>query len=230
MRERIRYARWAGIFVTLLVGLLAFGGCGLSGPDSLQASGHVVPQQRAVSGFDQIDFDGVGQLNVTQGAKEALTVEADQNLLPLLTSDVSDETLTLGEQSGTTIQSADPITFDVTVTQLADVTLSGVGDATISNLTTSSLDITVSGTGHLTITGSADSQQVTISGVGSYDGSGFATKTAMVDVSGTGNAIVRVSDLLNATVSGVGSIEYIGNPQVIQQITGPGSVRQIPAP
>ena len=43
-----------------------------------------------------------------------------------------------------------------------------------------------------------------------------------------GAAVVRVSHKLDASVNGLGSIEYIGNPQVTKSVSGPGTVRQRP--
>jgi putative autotransporter adhesin-like protein len=219
------HTRSLRLVLPLLAVGLAMGGCTI-GETTVQGSGHVKSEQRSVSGFNAVTFSGVGQLTITQTGKDSLTVKADDNLLPLLTSTVSGGTLELGIKPNSSIQSATTITFDVTVKELKEITLSGAGSATVTNLNTPALTVTVSGTGHLTVSGSADSQQVTISGVGSYDGSGFATKTAKVSISGTGNAVVQVSDSLDADVSGVGSVEYIGNPRVTQHVTGLGSVRQ----
>ena len=41
-----------------------------------------------------------------------------------------------------------------------------------------------------------------------------------------GDAVVRVSSRLDVTISGVGSVEYIGNPQVSQDVQGTGSVER----
>lgn len=161
-----------------------------------------------------------------QGNVDLLTVEADDNLLPYLTSSVSANTLHLGRQPDITIESAKTIAFHVTIQQLQGLTLSGAGHAEVNNLTASVLRVSVSGAGHVTVTGSDDTQSVTLSGASSYDGSGFATKNATVEISGVGDAVVAVSGTLMATVSGAGSVEYIGNPTVTQHVTGTGSVRR----
>ena len=44
---------------------------------------------------------------------------------------------------------------------------------------------------------------------------------------GTGDATIRVSELLRARVSGLGSVYYIGDPVVDSSITGSGNVVQI---
>lgn len=211
----------------LLAGVFIVSGCAIGGgATTVRGSGHVKTERRTVAAFDQVAFSGVGQLTITQTGKESLTVEADDNLLPLLTSSVSGGTLQLGVKENTELQAATTLKFTVTVKALKGISLSGAGNAQVDALTTPALTVTLSGAGHLAVTGRADRQEVSLSGVGSYDGSQFSTKTAKVIISGTGNAIVQVSGTLDAEVSGVGSVDYIGNPTVTQHVTGLGSVRK----
>jgi len=78
----------------------------------------------------------------------------------------------------------------------------------------------------VTLAGTVDSQAVTISGTGDYNGENLQSAAAKVTVDATGNAVLRVSDRLDATVSGVGSVEYIGYPHVTKDISAVGSVEQ----
>ena len=78
----------------------------------------------------------------------------------------------------------------------------------------------------MTLAGTVDAQAVTISGTGDYNGEDLQSTTAEVTLDGAGNAVLRVSDRLDATVSGVGSVEYIGDPHVTKDINGVGSVEQ----
>ena len=73
----------------------------------------------------------------------------------------------------------------------------------------------------MTLSGTVDSQVVTISGTGEYDGENLESTTAEIAVDGAGDAVVRVSSQLDVTIRGVGSVEYIGNPEVDQNIRGP---------
>jgi hypothetical protein len=213
-------------FPLLVIGLFSVSACAPFWSTMVTGSGHVRSEQRTVSGFDHVAFAGDGELTITQGSVDSLIVEADDNLLPYLTSSVSANTLHLGRQSNVTFLSATTITFIVTVKQLQGLTMSGAGNATVNNLVVPSFHVTLSGAGRARIIGSADSQSLSLSGAGTYDGSGFATKSATVEVNGAGNALVEVSETLTATVSGVGSVAYIGNPKVTQHITGAGGVHQ----
>jgi hypothetical protein len=45
-------------------------------------------------------------------------------------------------------------------------------------------------------------------------------------VEGAGNAVVQTSDALDATLSGAGNVQYIGDPKVTQNVTGVGVVHK----
>lgn len=48
------------------------------------------------------------------------------------------------------------------------------------------------------------------------------SKRAEIDVEGARSAIVNVSDVLDARVGGVGSVEYRWNPTVEKDVSGAG--------
>ena len=62
-------------------------------------SGNVVSESRNVSGFTKIDLSGAGEVTIDQNGTEALTIEAEDNLMSKVTSEVGDGTLRLGEKS-----------------------------------------------------------------------------------------------------------------------------------
>ncbi|MBC7333857.1 MAG: DUF2807 domain-containing protein, partial [Actinobacteria bacterium] len=71
-------------------------------------------------------------------------------------------------------------------------------------------------------------QKISISGVGSYDAKELESRNCKIVISGTGKATVNVSETLDINMSGIGSINYIGNPSVTQSITtGGGTIRRI---
>ena len=189
-------------------------------------SGVVKTETRSISGVSKVEFSGVGELAITQAPVESLTVSAEDNLLPLLTSTVSGDTLSLGVKSGSRIIPTKPIVFTLTVTQLSAVTLSGAGSINAVNISVPALDVTLSGAGQMTISGSAPSQTALVSGVGSYNAKAFQTDATQVTISGTGSATVSASKTLDATVSGAGSVTYYGSPQVTQSVSGVGSIKQ----
>jgi hypothetical protein len=227
----------------LAIGLAA---CGYDfGPVAgLRGSGNVKSESRDVRGFDRVELAGIGTLNITQGTADALTIKAEDNLLPRIESVVRGDTLTLAPAPGTSLQPTKPIVYDLTVDQLRGIHVAGSGDVRASGLTTDqlllsmsgsgsmdtsrisadSLTVQLSGSGGVTVSGHASRQMVTISGSGTYVAGDLSSQQAVVGVSGSGNSTVNVSDTLTAIISGSGNVIYRGTPRVQQHITGSGSV------
>jgi len=224
MRHSIRWV----VRLSVAAAMIAVSGCGLGAitGGGVTGSGTLKTEVRQVSNFTSVDFSQVGTLVIDQTGAEALTITADDNLLPILTSDVSNGVLHLGAKDDTNYTPKQPITYLLSVKTLTGLTFSGEGVTQVHNLNGQTLMVTMSGAGSVTVQGKADSQQVTVSGAGSYDGSDFTTKTAKATVSGVGNAIINASDTLDATVSGVGNVEYLGNPTVTAHVSGVGTVKK----
>src|SRR5215469_3189161 len=106
------------------------------GFSSVVGSGNVVSEKREARDFDQITLTGVGAVIVTQTGEESLTIEAEDNILPLLTSEVRDHELVLGAESGSSISPRAKIRFIVTVDHLHGLRISGAGDIQLERVTT----------------------------------------------------------------------------------------------
>lgn len=207
--------------------LIFLSGCSIDwNRNDLKGSGVIQTESREVSGFQAISLNSQGKVTVRQSGKESLTISAEDNLLPHLVSRVSNGTLVLDTESGINLRPTKPIEYMVEVISLENLRISGVGNLECTDLNSPKLSVLLSGVGNLTIQGSVDVLDLKVSGVGSFKGSELQTKKATVKNSGVGNAVVNVSDQLDATVSGVGTIEFLGNPSVNQSVSGIGRIRK----
>ena len=68
---------------------------------------------------------------------------ADDNLLPLLTTEVVDKVLKLGVKDNTNLDAKQPITYQVTVRELTGLDVAGTGSQTATDVKTSSLRVRV---------------------------------------------------------------------------------------
>jgi Putative auto-transporter adhesin, head GIN domain len=187
-------------------------------------SGNVVSESRNVSGFTKIDLTGAGEVTIDQNGTEALTIEAEDNLMPKVTSEVVDGTLRLGERSNL-ISLTKPVKYRVSVKDLTGLMISGSGTVTAAKITSSRLAVDINGSGRVTAGGTVENQDLMISGSGDYQAKDLQTKITTVKISGSGDAAVSVSDSLDIQMSGSGKLTYYGNPpQVTQQISGSGRV------
>jgi hypothetical protein len=236
------------IFLTSLLSLfvLILSGCNVA---AIRGSGHVVSENRAVSDFNRVELLGSGDVILTQGDAEALKVEAEDNLLTYLRTEVRDHTLYLGltdKDGQAVIFPTRPIKYYVSLKTIAGLKLSGSGNMDAQKLSaeTLALDITGSGNIHLgalnaqavqsTISGSGKcelgqgtvpAQRVEISGSGNYRSENLAGQTVAVRITGSGAATVWAESTLEAQVTGSGDVHYYGTPQVTQQVTGSGRVQ-----
>jgi Putative auto-transporter adhesin, head GIN domain len=189
-----------------------------------RGSGQLATETRPVSGFTKVELSGTGELTIEKTGTESLTISAEENILPQLTSEVSGDTLILGTKPNATIVTTKPITYSLTVKDLTGLALSGSGSIRIPNLTTAALSIKISGSGTITANGTANDQDLEISGSGRYLADGLTSKTVKARISGSGAASVAATDVIDVEISGSGSLTYSGNPQVTQEISGSGKL------
>ena len=183
-------------------------------------------ETRDVSGFNEVELNGVGNLSIQQTGSESLTVEAEEDVIPKIRTEVVDNRLIIGPEPNTTINTTERINYKLTVKDLNALSLSGSGNVDAEGVSTDELVVTDSGAGDIKASGRADTQDIDISGSGKYRAEDLESKEAKIDVKGSGSATLNVSDELNARVSGSGSVEYIGDPAVDQEVSGAGRVRK----
>lgn len=211
--------------MTLLLALLT--GCVFNLDSSgVRGSGIVKTESRSVSGFSSIAFKSEGNVTVQQNGKESLTISAEDNLLPLLESSVTNGVLSIGTVNNVDINSTESIDFVIEVKRLEDFKMTGVGSIEVRDIQGKALMIMMTGVGEMTIEGTADSLDLSLEGVGNYDGERFKTKQATVHSKGVGSALLNVSDQLDVSVSGIGAVEYIGSPKVQKSGKGLGHIKQ----
>jgi hypothetical protein len=207
------------VALTLLTVVLLLAACSVT-----RGSGQLATASPEVSGFTKVELSGTGELTIEKTGTESLSISAEDNLLPRLTSEVSDGTLILGTKPNTMIVPEKPITYSVTVKELTGVAVSGAGNIRVPNLTTAALAISISGSGMITANGTVNDQDLDISGSGRYEAEQLTSKIVKADISGSGTANVLATDALDVTISGSGTVMYSGNPQVEQEISGSGKL------
>jgi hypothetical protein len=216
---------------------------------SERGSGNVVTQTREVSGFDKISVEYPARVFISQGSTEGLTIEAEDNVLPGLKTEVRGNelriyyksqdgkhvnptkapviTITAKDLSALDFSSAGESTVDGLETENLDVALSGAGNLKLNQIAVTNLSVSLSGAGGATASGTADGLDLVISGFGSFNGKDLKTNSATVNISGAGSATVWAEDELDAAISGAGSVSYYGTPNVSKQISGVGGVNRV---
>ena len=216
----------------------------------MEGSGKIKSETREVQGFLAVSINYPADVVIQQGKVESVKLEADDNLLPQLTTEVDDETLVIENKEESWSQRVDPterVKITITVKDLREiefsstgsvrvdglktdelsVNLNGAGEMTIDKLDVNKLESRLSGAGNIKVNGTTDELDLRISGVGSFEASELQSRIASVRISGAGSATVRVEDDLTARVSGAGSVKYYGSPTLDEDVSGAGSVSQL---
>ena len=150
-----RMRRWAPPVVAVAL-VIVVSACSSPTGSVVAGSGTLRTEFRDVGGFSTIELTGSGNVIIEQNGTESLSIEAEDNLLPDLTSDVSSGILRLGTRDGIDLDPTLPVTYRVTVEDLAGLQLSGSGSVTAAGITTPAISIDISGSGDVTIDGTAD--------------------------------------------------------------------------
>lgn len=213
----------------------------------VRGSGNVITEQRDVSGFDEVKLNGAGKIIITQGSEEFLEIEAEENIIDELTSDVEGDILTLGytnrfwrrsiipNQSITyylhvidleeiTLNGANTLEIDAFETNSLEIVLNGAGRVDVDELLAENLDVYIAGTGTVTIAGQVADQTINIDGAGNYQAGNLQTNNTTIEIDGLGNGTIWAIDFLDITINGGGSINYYGTPSVSQDINGLGDI------
>lgn len=251
MREKAGYRKYPGILkiilLTLFTGMMVFSLASCKWTIGVvRGSGDLEKQERDVSGFDQIHFSGMGRLVIEQGDEESLTIEADDNIIDLIETDVRGNELRIEFRRGFNVLPTTKIKFFLTVKDLDRIDLSGVGDIDCESFQTDKLEFNISGSGNVDLDIDADSLETRISGLGDidlkgrvefhdvhisgsgkYDAGDMESSECRVRVTGLGSATVNVSGELDIEISGAGNVYYKGEPEISQQITGIGRIKRL---
>ena len=149
--------------------------------NGLKGSGVVKTEVRQVGKFTAIQLSDTGRLVIERTGTEGLSVTADDNYLPLLKSEVKNDTLYLSVADGQRL--AKQPTYTITVAGLRSIDIQGAGEIEATKLDGDALTISVSGAASGTVAGRADDLTITISGAAKFDAGPLQAKRATVVVS-----------------------------------------------
>ena len=189
----------------------------------VQGSGRVVRQNRPVGHFDRILIEGAEVVEVRLGTQYSLSIAADDNVLPLLTSEVEGGTVKLGSRGS--YRTRGPVRVWVTMPNLESLAASGSGSVAIDGVNNKQLALSLNGSGDIRAAGRTDQLNLSLNGSGSARLAGLAARNADVGIYGSGDASVRTAGDLDARVVGSGTLRYVGQPaHVRRQRIGSGRI------
>lgn len=207
-----------------------------------KGNGKVVQESRNVDD----DFTGISvseglQVYVTQADDYEIEVEADENIIDLIGTDIRNGTLrvhaienigkatkkvyislpeiaTLESSSGAHLTSQSTLEADALRIECSSGSILSV------DLTANSVEVDASSGANLNLEGSAERANIDVSSGGNINASDLKTATCHADASSGGNISVTVSDDLTADASSGGNISYSGGASLHSKKNISGSI------
>ena len=199
----------------------------------VNGSGKVVTEEREAGYFNAIRVSTGIDVYLTQGNKESIKVEADDNLHEYIKTEINGNTLKVYSKAN--IRSAEAKKVYVTIKDVEELSASSAGDLigeTLIKTDELSLSVSsagdikikvevnklkcrISSSGDLNIEGVADELEADLSSAGDLKAYDLKTRIADVSTSSAGDARIFVTEELRARASSAGDIYYQGNPKQV---------------
>jgi len=226
-----------------LLGCFPLAGCDLVGIDG---NGQRQNETRDVAAFSRVRSDSELDVQVTQGDQQSVEVSIDSNLLHLVDTRVSGDTLyiDLHDQVDRVVDGPHVL---ITLPELAAAKLAGSGNMTLAfeqpaspldlylsgsgNLrfsgTAAAVGANLSGSGEIRLDGTASDVDLSLSGSGSIRGRELTADSASIALSGSGDISATVQSSAKVWLSGSGHIDLYGGASLDDyQSTGSGELAQ----
>jgi hypothetical protein len=204
--------------------------------------GNQKTETRSLSGFTAVDNRSSIPVTVTKSGGFSVTVTADQNLLPLITTQVIGDALVIDQVHDLDTHVASEIV--VTLPVITAISSSGSGGTAVAGLTGESLPvdstgsgavsvdgtvgtltITSQGSGAVNLTGEGSDLNATLTGSGGLEAQNFPAGRAEISVTGAGGAQIVVNGDATLSTTGSGSIEAALDGGMARfEVTGSGSI------
>jgi hypothetical protein len=191
----------------------------------VKGSGTAKSESRNVSGFKAIKVRGALSVEVVAQQDFSVTVEADDNLLEHVKTEINNDTLEIWSEGK--FSSKRGIKVKISMTEINAVDVSGASGVVVTNVKSDSFRVEVSGASKVKIDGEATTLKSEASGASKIDAENLKVENAEVEVNGASKATVQATNEIKADASGASTVYYTGDPKHIEQRTsGAGSVKR----
>ena len=199
---------------------------------TVEGNGNMVTKDIAVSSFEILKASGIYELRLSQGDKESVKIEADENLHQYFNvkNEGNSLVIDMDKLKKVNLKTKSKMKVYVTFKKLKEMELKTVGnvasDENLSfenlsfknrsvgnvdiDLTVNKLELSNTSVGNITLDGKAQDVNVINTGVGTLHAGNFVVQTMNIENSGVGNAEVNAQKNLKVKDSFLGKVENKG--------------------
>jgi Putative auto-transporter adhesin, head GIN domain len=210
--------------LVVAVGVVVSWGCGAGrdSSDALPGAGAVTSETRPVPQFTEIEVRGGIKLELTIGTPGTVEVTAQQNLLAITTTNVSDRRLTV--DTDRSFSSTSGITVKVTTAEITALVLVGGATGSAEQIVAGALNVRAEAGATLTMSGRAESLDLTATGGAMLKLGDFTATNATITLAGGAQATVGVTQAVKGSATGGAVLTVRGHPPVLDVNATAGAV------
>jgi hypothetical protein len=213
----------------------------------ITGNGKIISENRNLSDYDKISVAGSFDIKLVKGKEGAISINADENLMEYLETEVENGHLKIHPEKGYQLKSAKKITITVSFETIDAISLAGSGNVSTAdvlnaselnlnlagsgeiNLSISTKNLTshIAGSGNIKLSGNSDVLRCDIAGSGNLEGDDLKATASHINIAGSGNVKVHAVSEIHSKIVGSGDVIYTGNPAIEKsKSVGSGSIRK----
>ncbi|WP_242921603.1 head GIN domain-containing protein [Pontibacter liquoris] len=211
----------------------------------LRGNGNLKTVSRDVSGFKGIDVSGGFNVEITQGLKEGVRLEAEENLLDNIKTEVKNGVLHIYNDKS--LNSTKSMKAYITVKELNKIAISGgvkvTGNGTFKSdrfdlnmsggsavtlaVDANQLVADMSGASKVELTGRADVLNMDMSGASKVEAADLVAKRVKIEASGASKVKVYAKEALDINASGASVVYYKGSPSISSDVSAAAKISKM---
>lgn len=189
----------------------------------VSGSGKVTQSRRQLEKFGRIQIDLTANVKVTRGQFPACTLQGDDNILPLIVTEVRGATLHIRAEKS--YSSSRTLQIQIVTPGIQGLVLGGSGTVELDGVTDQSLDIRLEGSGDIMARGRVGKLKAVLDGSGNMDLSGLRAVDADAALEGSGDLLVHASGGFKGVLNGSGDIIVSGGARINRaDVNGAGEI------
>ncbi len=214
---------------------------------TVKGNGNIQSTTRKEGNFKSISAAGSFDVFFSQGTENEIKIEADENLMKYIVTEVENGVLKIKTRNGINIRPTQDVRVYITSPQYEDITLAGSGnveaqtkitsgnrikfsiagsgDIKVPDIDAPKVEVHIAGSGKVQGAGLTKDVEVHVAGNGDVELKDLKAENGEIHIAGSGSVWVYTSMKLEVHVAGSGDIHYYGNPTDIKQkLAGSGNL------
>lgn len=238
------------ILFMILVGIFVVGSRSCNGFHfgfgGVRGEGPVKTENRSANDFHAVSVEIPGLVEITVSDRYSVEVQAQENILPLLKTEVENGKLRLYFEENVSqvkdlkVRISAPAFDELSIGgsgtiktlstlngERLELSIGGSGDIEVPQAEVGEVRCSIAGSGNIRVGGKTGDARFEIAGSGDIAAKELAANTGQASIAGSGTVTCNVSQTLKAEIAGSGDVFYTGSPSVDTDVSGSGKVKKV---